>query len=263
MGNRGFAGSWWLVSVALYIGGGCVQEPIGPQPGPLLDPSTTSASTAEEESSSKGESSNRDGDCGDVGSAGACPDPDTVRFCDRGELAEYNCTNGESCQLDACGVDGAAECCPTPDPECETLGSVGECQGNMLRFCDGGQVIEFACDGSCNPMYDENGANCDVSAECLEAGGQEGRCLDVNTLVYCDGEDVQMLNCDAAGLECQEKTCAIDGGADCCTPLECETLGFEGMCLGNLLRYCSGGILIEELCDTGCTSCGESGACCN
>ena len=76
--------------------------------------------------------------------------------------------------------------------------------------------------------------------------GFEGICKDLNTVRYCGGTldtDIQDEVCDS-GAECQD-----DGFAHCvATNNPCDTLGAVGTCEGNVLKYCTSGMLTVKDC---------------
>jgi len=87
-------------------------------------------------------------ECPALGFAGAC-EGNTARWCSGDQLIENACSNGQTCQLDAC-ADGAF-CCdppdaPPPQNECDQLGVRGICTAEgTVRWCNGGEVDEVTC----------------------------------------------------------------------------------------------------------------------
>ncbi len=98
--------------------------------------------------------------CTEVGEKGKC-DGDTLIFClgtEEKDLQEVDCTvDNMKCEVNTC-KSGEASCCK-PDDACPTLGTVGECDGDILRYCT---------------LYDElKEINC---AEKLDTSGDPKKC---------------------------------------------------------------------------------------
>jgi len=81
--------------------------------------------------------------CGDVTADGSCSG-DTYTYCDSGKLLTEDCTAaGLSCQLDGNGVascgsgGGGGSCGSVPD--------TGQCNGDVLSICVGGQLDVQDC----------------------------------------------------------------------------------------------------------------------
>ena len=98
-------------------------------------------------------------ECLALGYEGGCVN-NVATWCDNGTIYNVDCTSrGQTCAVNTCST--GAFCCDSdtpppsdssgmsmPDPECETLGYTGECagvDGNLLRYCVNGQVVETDC----------------------------------------------------------------------------------------------------------------------
>lgn len=82
----------------------------------------------------------------------------------------------------------------------------------------------------------------------------EGSCNASGTAIWCNPEEgVVEWPCSDYGLRCE----MTDDGAFCVgeTSTECDALGFEGECSGNVARYCVGETLYEVNCDESSTTC--------
>ena len=92
------------------------------------------------------------GECDALGYAGQCTTDGHARWCDNGQVYDLDCgARGQSCAVDGCA--SGAYCCddippPSTDPQCDALGIAGECDGNVARWCSGGQIVELDCDTS-------------------------------------------------------------------------------------------------------------------
>jgi hypothetical protein len=158
-------------------------------------------------------------ECDQLGLAGACTSEGAVRYCQDGEIVEYACSGGKTCEVGTC-YGGGAECCDESGAdECAQLGLYGECDGQVARWCNDGEIIELDCPSqgkTCQLDDCVSGAYCcETPLTCADVGGTTGSC-DGDTLRYCNGNDeVVQTDCAAMG-----KTCAVDdcltGLAECC-----------------------------------------------
>lgn len=85
-------------------------------------------------------------ECPDLGFEGECAG-NTARWCDGDQLIEKACSNGQTCQVDAC-AEGAFCCDPpeAPQSECDRLGIRGECTADgHPRWCSNGEIEEVTC----------------------------------------------------------------------------------------------------------------------
>jgi len=185
-------------------------------------------------------------ECGGLDFNGVC-EGETAKWCENGKPQTLDCDGlNKRCESDTCAT--GAFCCGGAgggNTECDQLGLAGECSGNTLRFCLGGDIFEIGCTGNdtCQKNTCFSGAACcppTETDECTELGF-DGVC-DGDTVRYCDGENIIEYDCFDTEA-CEVNTC-FSGGAECCEQevSECERVGFEGVCEGpggNTLSYCS------------------------
>jgi hypothetical protein len=160
-------------------------------------------------------------ECAALGFEGVCSDDLTVRYCFAEEIQEVTCSGTRTCQVDAC-INGAGCCEPAVAPvtECETIGFDGVCEDGLLKFCldeeDG--VEEVTCDEGTACEVDEEGfAECvEVIDPCADLG-PEGICVDANTLHYCLGDELTVVDCTETSKTCKDaaESC-LSGFANCC-----------------------------------------------
>lgn len=228
--------------------------------------------------------------CNGVTEAGTCSDG-VAEYCDveADSLRRKDCKAlGKSCILD-----------PSTGAKCETVtpgggggesgcesgvtneGSCGGPGGMTATWCDAfsQQTIVWDCAGdglTCGMDTCETESGTQIpGAFCCAAGGTpppaqnpcpalgfEGECNGTGQARWCSGSTLIEQNCTDG------KTCQVDPeiGAYCKTSTtmmtECETLGFEGRCVGGKPRWCSGGEVMEVTCSTG-TQCEENGPDCS
>lgn len=157
------------------------------------------------------------------------------------------CPNGYQCQ-DIPGRSDLNSAC-LPDVGCGDVSFKGQCQGNLLVYCDQDGIVSFDCAAlrgengeplQCALVSEEYGSDCISST--FEAGcdgvSLEGIC-DGNTLRYCESLEsgkVREITC-APG-----ETCAIDsdGYAQCEAGNAggCEDLDYLGACDGTTALWC-------------------------
>ena len=161
----------------------------------------------------------------------------------------------------------------TPDTTegCGELTFEGECDADMLRFCEDGAVVEIDCAGetddsgavlSCGLVSEEVGYDC-ISAPF--AGG----CGDVPLVGRCDGNVLEICESQATGAvdrtECasgEECVVAPNGHAECVTAgaTGCGSVTFDGQCDGTVLSYCEDDELVVFDCANEGFECGATGA---
>ncbi|MAQ14381.1 MAG: hypothetical protein CMN30_06255 [Sandaracinus sp.] len=137
--------------------------------------------------------------CGSITETGRCVSGAAV-YCSGDELQREVCEGGETCGWDA-GAD-AYRCIAEGTDPCEGLDSVGECAGNVARWCEGGVVRSRdcgSCDQVCANIDEVGGAYCQPDA----CAGVDylGRC-DGDVAVWCQDGALQQLDCAAAGRSC-------------------------------------------------------------
>ncbi len=161
-------------------------------------------------------------ECAAIGFAGICSDDLTVRYCFADEIQEATCSGTRTCQVDAC-INGAGCCEPAEEPvtECATIGFDGVCENDTtLKYCldeeDG--VETETCEEGTTCEVDEDGY-----AECVEVVdpcanlGAEGTCVDANTLHYCIGDELKVVDCSAQSQTCKDGAdSCLTGLANCC-----------------------------------------------
>ncbi len=198
--------------------------------------------------------------CGDVPATGVC-DGDVVRWCDQasGIVQTNDCgTMGWSCVCDA----GACGCDTPPPVDCEGLPPAGICTSDtVLTYCAsfGPATIDCAdwnelcvCDdaGQCGCLMPGEGQPCgDVPVT--------GVCTTATVVTACaeDGTTT-MFDCAVNGNTCG---CGDDGVCGCGlgVPAEgCGDLTFEGVCDGDIVRWCDGGTAKSLDCAPSGLTCG-------
>jgi hypothetical protein len=169
------------------------------------------------------------GTCGNgVTNEGSCGGTgnNTATWCDElsAQTVVWDCAgDGLTCQMDAC---------PT---------SAGSSQVFPGAFC---------CANPAAPPPTSN---------VCPALGFEGECVGTTAARWCNGDQLINQTCTDG------KTCQVDAviGAYCAAPpmSECDTLGFEGKCVGGKPKWCSGGEVMEVTCPVG-RQCEENGPDC-
>ena len=305
-------------------GAGCIPDCEGKQPG---DPNGCGGTCPGVDPP--------DGACGEVTTEGMC-EGNTLKYCSNGEIQEFDCTQfdkvcgfdeqfawydcvdgGGPCAPDCAGKpEGAADGCGGTcqggvDPGgCGDVTSAGECQGKVLVYCAGEEVVTFDCasqgktcgfdeqfewydcvdgDDPCTPDCtgkvggdpDGCGGTCagEPGAGCGSVDSN-GEC-DGNTLKYCAGGELKVFDCGDLGKVCGfdaqfEWYDCVDGGGPC-TPdcggkpagspdgcggtcdggaPGCGDITVKGECAGDTLTYCSGEDLAVVDCATQGKTCG-------
>ena len=214
--------------------------------------------------------------CGGVTEHGICEDGSAL-VCDvtAGELRRTDCEAlGQRCVVDSAT---GATCQDVGEGSCDSgLDFAGFCDGEVARWCDdeGEKSWDCAADGlACATDVCEEGAFCCGSSEAhpeCEALGFSGECGGEHGQVarYCSGGELIELDCGSdATYSCQFDACA-DGAYCCPGELECPSLGFDGECSGDTVRYCGeSGAYREVVCtDFGMvcgTDCAGGADCCD
>ncbi len=160
--------------------------------------------------------------CGDIDFLGIC-EGNLAVWCASGVLEQLDCqaqgttcgwvddTSGNYC-LPAGGSPAPADAgVPAPSPDAGStcdLGFLGECQGDMARYCIGDQLIEVDCAAqgqTCQLVSDVVGYYCmDAAAPPDNCGGVDyaGYC-DGATLVWCDVGTLYHLDCSLTNQTCE------------------------------------------------------------
>jgi agmatine/peptidylarginine deiminase len=191
--------------------------------------------------------------CDGISVIGCCSN-NTLKFCQSGQLTEQSCGNND-CGWDAGGNGGNGwyDCGGSGADPSGTYAL--QCPGTCTPSCNGNQCGDDGCGGSCGTCA--AGQNC-TNGQCVCApnctnkscgddgcGGSCGTCSNGQTCT--DGQCVCTPNC-------VNKTCGSDGcngvcgtcaAGQTCTDSQCVTsntgcgnVTFEGMCDGNVLKWC-------------------------
>ena len=209
------------------------------------------------------------GACGDDGCGGSCA------ACGEGELCE------------------AGTCVPEADP-CLGITEAGCCEQGALIYCADGQIIGGACeDQPCGWSEDALGGqggyrcggwgadpsgelshSCDGSCysecwgrECGDDGcaGSCGTCPDGVACEAghcagpcepaCDGHSCGPDGCGGSCGLCAPGEACNTGGA-CVNPDDCEAIGYDGACQGDIVTWCESGVIIVYDCAEVGKTCG-------
>lgn len=169
---------------------------------------------------------------GPVTSVGRCLDSMTLQECDGAQAVSRTCAAG------TCGWNGQRHACLPFDPTCDAIPPEGLCEGEVLRWCERGQVQARNC-GACGEQCvfsQDTQAHACARSECPDLGSA-GRCAS-NVLEYCDDRGrFRQLDCAAFG-----QACGVEAGTARCAlpPGTCPELGFEGQCIGDVAVFCAG-----------------------
>lgn len=96
-------------------------------------------------------------ECTALGYKGECKDSTTVRLCTGevdADIEEFTCTDGQMCGKDETGY---ADCRDEVDP-CNDLDAAGICDGEILKYCIEGSLVEIDC------AQEEGDKTCQVDA---------------------------------------------------------------------------------------------------
>jgi hypothetical protein len=140
--------------------------------------------------------------CGTVTAEGSCSaDRRRATWCGpNDELQTESCASSEVCGWDAAAM--GSRCIPAASDPCGGLDFDGECNANVLRWCENGQLLERdcpACGETCLPS-DQGGFFC-VPSNCGDVD-YLGKC-EGNTAVWCGTDGVlTSRDCTARGETC-------------------------------------------------------------
>ncbi|MGM0575397.1 MAG: formylglycine-generating enzyme family protein [Myxococcota bacterium] len=172
-------------------------------------------------------------DCGGDGCGGSCG----------------SCADGETC-------DGAAQCVEEGADPCGGVTSEGCCEGDTLRYCEDGQPESLDCDaGTCGWNAPASFYDCSTDGSAEPSGTHPKACEGGCTPDCADKE--------CGGDGCGD-TCGTCGGDESCVVGQCQVdedcgdVTSEGVCDGDVLTYCAGGMLLQEDCAASGMSCGWS-----
>ena len=186
---------------------------------------------------------------GPVREGGRCAGADTVLTCAEGRAASVPCTGGTVCNV----VSERAECTPV-DSACDGLPAAGDCEGNVLTWCDKGEVRQRDC-GACQEQcaFSESTQAHTCLADICGRIGEAGRCAG-DVLEYCDPVGrFRQVDCRQFGQRCA----TVDGNARCAIPPgTCDEIGFRGRCEGDVAVFCEDGGFFWTNCDSLGATCG-------
>jgi MYXO-CTERM domain-containing protein len=234
-------------------------------------------------------------ECGSDGCGGSCGTCGDGEICTEGQCVVDACApscDGRECGVDGCGnscgecADGYAcvdsECVADP---CHGISYEGCCSGNVMKWCNGSEIVSEDCSEDLYCGWDGAGYYCGtdgsadpdnlfpmVCPDCTPAcnGKQCGPDGCGGYCGVCPGDQSCVEGaCVACVPSCEWAECGDDGcGGSCGACAEGQTC-YEGMCLGDncggitdigccdgaTLKFCSMGELTEMSCaDT--PSCG-------
>lgn len=191
------------------------------------------------------------GSCGDIDTVGECQG-DTVVWCDGGALASLDC--GAAGRL--CGWNGTQQfydCVDAaPVDPCGGVDEAGVCDGDVLSYCQGGELYTQVCDFGCG--WSDAASYYDCAPEPVTpvdpCGGIDaiGVC-DGTILSYCDADVVVVNDClYGCGFN------PVSGLSECLQAPEdpCAGVDTAGICDADLLLYCQDATLVQEPCAFGC-----------
>jgi len=182
------------------------------------------------------------------GGEGVCLFTGTGSECGNGE-----CEQGETsqnCPQD-CGGEG-----------CGNIGYVGCCEGQVLKWCEGGQLEVMDCGGnpSCGwnaeaAYYDcsTNGGSDPSGTNKKDCGGTTGPVCGNGTCEQGEDEANCPSDCEPAVWPCGDGKCGLgenyENCPDDCTSPNCGNIVYEGCCSLELLLWCEQGQLVMINCE--------------
>jgi hypothetical protein len=182
--------------------------------------------------------------CGNIPAIGCCKD-EVLFYCQAdSQVVQVGC-GLEPCGWDPNGDDGAGS---------YTCGEAGaEPSGKEIH----------SCDGSCYPVCHGKtcgGDGCGVSCGTCEEGVEciDGNCFDETICVpsclerQCGGD-----GCGGSCGECPPGAGCLVAGL-CAYIDDCETIGYEGVCVGDKIFWCEGGSVFTYDCDDLDKTCGPT-----
>lgn len=179
-------------------------------------------------------------ECGTLTKLGRC-NATTGRalWCgDDGRVVSERCTAGFVCGYQA-GAEEGFRCVPREEDLCEGASALGDCQDEVLSWCDRGQKRTrdcAACGERCLTISPTAGASC-VASNCGTLT-RSGRCRADGVAEWCSSTGVrQERDCAADGTECAFISDAL--GYYCVERTACGDLTYEGRCDGNTARWCA------------------------
>lgn len=172
-------------------------------------------------------------ECSRIGITGICAG-NTARICAKSSgkptpsIQELVCPAGESCEMFTCSGLGAACCAPIDTTgECGQIGYAGVCEGNTMKYCNGGRLISADCTES-GDTCQIGGCGGEGAAWCCPqvtgcGGIDEAGVCQGNILKYCENEELQEFNCQTdftppRTCDPDGSQCGFGGQAACCPP---------------------------------------------
>ena len=165
---------------------------------------------------------------------------------------------GEAGATGTAGMAGA-----TGSTNCGQVGIEGVCEGDVLQYCNSGELVAVDCaqvNLAC--ALDAGEASCTDIVRAAACGNltEEGICEGA-VMRFCDQSGVvgvaRSINCAAYGQLC-DPTSASDGGALCVPQGPCPSnIDENGVCNANELQFCEDGDLF--LFDCGLDECRDVG----
>ncbi|MEW5849757.1 MAG: S1 family peptidase [Myxococcota bacterium] len=184
--------------------------------------------------------------CGFETSEGHCAlDGTSATWCENDLLQHAACGSGQRCGWST-AASGWRCVAPAEDP-CQGLLPYGECDGQVLRWCRQGELLQRDC-SSCGER-------------CVLGEGQVGyvcvpsNCGDVDYRGRCNGEvaewcneqqQLQTRDCAAQGLDCRYVNPQV--GYFCGDPGNCGDVDYLGRCEGDVAQWCRNETLRSKDC---------------
>ena len=202
-------------------------------------------------------------DCGPDGCGGSCGECPEDNVCSNWKCQLPGC-NGKDCGDDGvggscgeceegshCGEDGICYYDDCMDENDQEFPWKNECDGNTLKKCHKGEVIEQNCDAF-GPGYEcglgDSGKYACRPGPCAGIP-PEGKC-DGDNYIFCSNNHKEIKPCEA-----WEKACGLipDKDSHGCVDPECVDMPEGGKCQGAFLLKCKGGEFEYEQCAEGMT----------
>jgi len=211
--------------------------------------------------------------CAEVGIHGCC-DGSVVKVCETGELVETDCsTEGDGL---VCGwVEDLGQYTCTDEALADPSGTVPMDCPACIPTCEGKDCGPDGCGGTCGECGEgglcQDGVCCYPNCQNKECGpdGCGGTCGECGEGEECiDGLCETICVPDCAEAQCGDDGCGGSCG-DCavgqlceegqCVADPCGGVGYQGCCIGELLKWCDDGVLKTADC-SGKPHCGWSAA---
>ena len=158
----------------------------------------------------------------------------------------------------ACGGDWA--CYPgSSGGGCEGITYEGCCDGNILKYCEGGSLKSSNCGNQPQCGWDSQNKfyNCGTNGGADPSGKYPKNC-GTECVPSCAGKECGSDGCGGSCGNCPNGTSCT--GGKCVEQVdECDGITYEGCCEGNILKYCEDGELVVVDCG-GAPKCGWKAA---